>query len=144
MIFSRLVPRDIDDVVQLLTYDHFHGLDMPSFYTVSSLVNLYGDVCGSVRIDDALVAVSLNCPYLKRDGIYVYAFAVSRDQQRKGVGSFLFASMVKMLQEMGYKKISLRVLIKNPEALQFWMKMGFICLPMQLSDSVENFLERDL
>lgn len=148
MLFTQLGTSDIDEVFELLSDDHLQGIHKPSYYTISSLVTLYGEICGAIKINGSLKAISLNCPYLKNDGVYVYLFAVSKEQQRKGVGSYLFTSMAKMLRAMAYEKISLRVLINNQEALRFWMTMGFNGPSVQVSDNVdafaENFLERPL
>lgn len=148
MLFTQLGTSDIDEVFELLSDDHLYGIHKPSYYTISSLLTLYGEICGAIKINGSLEAISLNCPFLKNDEVYVYLFAVSKEQQRKGVGSYLFTSMAKMLSAMGYKKISLRVLINNQEALRFWMEMGFNGQSLQVSDNddefAENFLERAL
>lgn len=144
MLFAQLGTGDVDEVFQLLTDDHIQGIHKPSWYTISSVVNLYGEICGAIRIDGTLRAVSLNFPYLKNDGVYIYLFAVDIEQQRKGIGSYLFTSMAKMLREMGYRKISLRVLKNNQGALRFWLAKGFIPLPGQVSDDVDAFAENFL
>lgn len=148
MIFAKLSICDVDEVFQLLNQDSLQGIHKPSYYTVSSLVQLYGDICGSVRVGGCIAAVSINCPFLHGSGVHVYVFAVNNEQQRKGVGCFMFSSMVKVLREMDYEKISLRVLTSNQLALRFWKKMGFTFIPMQFLDTndafAENFLEISL
>jgi ribosomal protein S18 acetylase RimI-like enzyme len=117
--------NDIELVYDFLNNDNMSGIHKPSYYTISSIIHLYSEICAVVRETNRISAVSLNCPSLDGQGVYIYTFAVDKNLQRNGVGCSLFNFMADKFSQLNYKKICLRVLESNKVALHFWLAMGF-------------------
>jgi ribosomal protein S18 acetylase RimI-like enzyme len=124
-ILSGLKHTDCELIFNFLQDNDLTGIHKPSFYTVSSLIYLYGEL-GAVAYDnDKIIAASLNCPFLNERSAYIYTFAVKKSFQKKGIGRLLYKSILDNLRQRCYTKISLRVLKTNQTALLFWQAMGF-------------------
>lgn len=147
--FSCLKPEDTDQVYELLNERAWEGgFHNPSYYTISSLIQLYGDISIAARENNTIMAACINCPFLYEKAIYVYIFAVSPSHQRKGIGTSLHNNMALMLKQKGYQKTTLRAMMTNQIALSFWTKLGFLIkediIPESNDIHSEYILERIL
>jgi GNAT superfamily N-acetyltransferase len=70
--------------------------------------------------------VSVRPPVMKhrRYGA-IFAFAVTGNARRKGIGRRLFAACRSWFRRQGIRRVELRVVPRNPHAAGFWRRMGF-------------------
>lgn len=141
ILYSDLTQQDTEEVFNFFRDKSLHGVHRPSFYTVSSLIDLYGSISCAVRIDKELKAVSVNLPTLERTEIYCYVFAVKNDIQRRRVGQNLFLYGTRLFRSLGYNNVLLRVLKSNNAAYQFWRTMGFLEVPDRSDNTNDEFSE---
>jgi ribosomal protein S18 acetylase RimI-like enzyme len=56
---------------------------------------------------------------------FMLQFCVSPEYRGKGIGGMLMAKLVELLKYRGYKKVVLRVRIKNKNAISLYERFGF-------------------
>lgn len=128
-------PSEFRDVRELITLDHLiwnEDTAPAAFSWRSSEEYLLHAPPGSQLV--ALKGGSLRgylgfgCPTGHRCNRHVYEIyiAVHPDWQRQGVGSSLIEAMKKLAAEAGVRKLRLRALSCNVQALAFYGKCGFI------------------
>ena len=75
---------------------------------------------------DFLVAVmDLIDKYPDDRTVFIGLFMVSKNFQRKGVGTYIVKALSKTLGAEGYKRIRLGYVKTNLSARNFWLKQGF-------------------
>jgi len=140
MVIRELKADSIEEVFLIINESENH-IALPNYYTISSIIQLYGSISYAVLEDDKIVGVSLNCPLIDSNGIFVYLFLIDVNYQRKGLGTNFFIDMCQRLLLKGYYKICLRVLKKNQAALTFWNEMGFCKSGAIFNESDEQYSE---
>lgn len=132
---------DLDEIFGFLSSSSVEGVHKPSFYTLSSLIHLYGELSFLYQKNNKIIALSLNLPVIDNNGVYIYVFVVSSEEQGKGIGKKLFNYFLKQFMISGYNKLSLRVLASNTVAHSFWKQMGFRDTPGKIVDTDDVFSE---
>lgn len=88
----------------------------------SQLVAVIGDeeeICGYLGFD-------YPTPLASNRHVYEINIAIHPDYQRRGVGRKLMEAVKELAAERGIRKLSLRVLASNPQALAFYQSCGFV------------------
>lgn len=99
--------------VTITQYRQTHPLD-------NRLVAVVGDtVCGHLHLYPPSRLVS-NAHVAELD------IAVHPDYQGRGVGSLLLGAAAELAKRQGKRKLSLRVLATNPDAVRFYKRNGFV------------------
>ena len=102
---------------------------------------------GFYNDDDMLVAVmDLITGYPEYDDAFIGWLMVDGEMQGRGIGSGIFADVRAAMKAAGYDYMSLAVIKKNEEALQFWQGQGFAAARESVSqDGYEVVvMERDI
>lgn len=67
---------------------------------------------------------------------FIYDFFVSNEYRGSGYGTLAISALEKQLQEVGVKKIKLRVAYKNERALKLYKEVGFEITGFNMSKSI--------
>ncbi|MNV94027.1 Protease synthase and sporulation negative regulatory protein PAI 1 [compost metagenome] len=65
-------------------------------------------------------------PLQSNNHVYDINIAIHPDYQRRGIGRKLMDEMKVIAEKSGVRKLSLRVLASNPNAISFYKSCGFI------------------
>jgi GNAT superfamily N-acetyltransferase len=147
----QLMAEDVDAAYNIL---HVHSesgaIANVSWYEVSVILSLYGNICFGLEEDRHLVAISLNLPMMDRKAIFAFLFSVEEEKVGQDFGRQLLKSVLENLKTLGWEAIQLRVLDHNKIARKFWRQAGFVEIPVpdwleqKDSQATERLLERSL
>ncbi len=147
----QLTAEDADAAYNIL---HVHSeagaIAGVSWYEVSVILSLYGNICFGLEEDSHLVAISLNLPIMDRKAIFAFLFTVAKEKVGQTLGGKLLTTVLENLKALGWETMQLRVLDHNQIAKKFWRQAGFVeisapdWLEQKDSQATERLLERSL
>lgn len=131
----KITENDITDVYRLCKENKYFYRDLGHIATKESLTEVISNVNSQEGNDKyfvgfydegRLIAVAdFIVGYPKEDKAFLGWYVVDAKQQRKGIGSQIFADIRANLKAIGINNISLGCVVENEIAVNFWKGLGF-------------------
>ena len=141
LMIREATPADLPRLPELFDYNDVPGMIAANARRITSgkhsifLLLDGGDLIGELHVtwrsDDPLIAIDGQRAYLS-------AFRIREDKQGYGFGSFLLDSVIRSIEQAGYREITVGVEDDNARARHMYKKRGFTERVARCSESYQG------